>query len=61
MAKKMNFRLLNLEKCESKLIEVKGKSIPLPKCLLDSDFHLITIAVPKVHAMTGISLCVKNE
>jgi len=35
--------------------------IALPKFLCESNIHTLTIPVPKVHCMTGISLSLKNQ
>lgn len=65
MSKELGFDLVNLSKCEKEYIDIpvgnKAVPIPLPKMLLNDVDVFISVAVPKVHSMTGISLCVKNQ
>lgn len=65
MSKELGFDLINLSKCEKEYINIPVGSnvipIPLPKMLLNDVDVFISVAVPKVHSMTGISLCVKNQ
>jgi uncharacterized protein (DUF362 family) len=59
---KYNVGIIETETREVENIDIDGKiTVPIPACLLESNVHFITIAVPKVHAMTGISLGIKNQ
>lgn len=62
LSRKYNISCVELDKGSMEYLEIDKKlSIPIPKRLLEKNSHFITVAVPKVHAMTGISLCVKNQ
>jgi len=59
---KYNAGIIETETREVEYIDIDGKiAVPIPSCLLEPNVHFITIAVPKVHAMTGISLGIKNQ
>ena len=63
--KKYGIHVINLSKLERTQLSIFTKSgevkIPFPKMLLDDDFFFVTVPVPKVHAMTGVSLALKNQ
>ena len=65
MCKRHGAEAVNLTKSEWTSIEVgKGRrriDLPFPKMLLDSIDAFITMPVPKVHCMTGVSLAMKNQ
>lgn len=65
IAKKYNVMALNLSKVEKTYLPVSanGKTyqISLPKFLKEETDLLITMPVPKVHCMTGVSLAMKNQ
>lgn len=62
LVKKYDCQLIEAEKEKVEFLNIDdGLKVPVPACLLDENTRLVTIAVPKVHAMTGISLCVKNQ
>lgn len=65
LSKRYGIRLLNLCKSEKTSIEFKVNSeniqIPFPKVFLNDVDLFITMPVPKIHAMTGVSLALKNQ
>lgn len=65
LEKRFGIRVQNLSKVPSRLIsgDVNGKeiSIDLPVPLLDGCDVFITVPVPKIHAMTRVSLAFKNQ
>jgi len=65
MAKEMGFQIVNLstEAREPVQFESRGRlfSVPLPCFLLQETDLLMTMPVPKVHVMTGLSLSLKNQ
>lgn len=65
IAKRYGAHIINLSKCDRKSIHFsyKGKdfSLDLPRMLMEDMDFLITMPVPKVHNMTGVSLSFKNQ
>jgi len=65
IAEEEDIRLVNLTKTPSEVITgvVAGRavSVRLPSCLLHDVDVLISVPVPKVHAMTHVSLGLKNQ
>lgn len=60
MAKDYGFKLRNLTDSNWGYLKVGKINLPFPEIFLGDEVQLISIAVPKVHPMTGISLCIKN-
>ncbi len=65
IAKKHNIRLVNLSKLPSRNINFQYKrrkfAVPIPLLLLDEVKLFITVAVPKIHSCTSVSLSIKNQ
>lgn len=65
LSDKYDVRLLNLCKSEKGVVRFKSKGndvdIPFPKVLMEDADLFITMPVPKIHAMTGVSLALKNQ
>ena len=65
MAEDLGVRVVNLCDGEKEHISFKSgwrqRSLPLPKLLLRESDLFITMPVPKVHAMTVVSLAYKNQ
>ena len=65
LAKRYDVQLLNLSKepVEVRTVVLAGKpvDVELPRTLLSQTDVFITLPVPKVHAMTGVSLAFKNQ
>lgn len=65
LSEKYGVRLLNLCKSEKGIVRFRSKDknveIPFPKVLMDDADLFITMPVPKIHAMTGVSLALKNQ
>ena len=65
IAQKNGVKIINLSKCERRLIQFSYKrqsfALPLPVLLLDEIDLLVTMPVPKIHANTGVSLTFKNQ
>jgi len=65
LAHQFNIRVINLSKEPSKIIttQVDGKNIQvrLPSVLLEEMDFFITMPVPKIHAMTRVSMAFKNQ
>ena len=65
LQREFGIRVVNLSKNPQKTVsvEVLGKpvSVQLPSVLLDDTDVFVTVPVPKVHAMTGVSLGFKNQ
>lgn len=64
-AKKLDIQLINLSNEPAEYVSFKIKTkdhhILMPKILLHETDLFITMPVPKVHAMTGLSLSFKNQ
>jgi uncharacterized protein (DUF362 family) len=58
-------KLVNLCKEPSRRVPISrdegSPSIPLPVCLLEETDLLISMPVPKIHCMTGLTLAFKNQ
>jgi uncharacterized protein (DUF362 family) len=65
MAKKYNFDVVNLSRVPSEKVKVHIGSrqieLELPSMLLHEIDVFVTLPVPKVHVMTGVSLAFKNQ
>lgn len=65
LAKEMSISVINLCKERSESIEVpcgwRSFQLPLPVRLLHETDVFITMPVPKIHCMTGLSLSYKNQ
>jgi len=65
LVKRHNIKAINLTKVEKQKIIIKTRkrlfSIELPTILLNENDILITVPVPKVHAMTQVSMGFKNQ
>lgn len=65
ICEKYSVKLLNLYDTKLENIEFKIKSkkikIPLPSLLLHDTDVFISVPVPKIHCMTGVSLGLKNQ
>ena len=65
ISKKYGVKALNLSKIERTYLPItaNGKmyQIPFPKMLKEEIDIFITMPVPKVHCMTGVSLAMKNQ
>ena len=65
VADKYGIKVVNLSKTESEYVEMEVNSrkvgIELPSLLLHEIDVFITVPVPKIHAMTGVSLGFKNQ
>jgi uncharacterized protein (DUF362 family) len=65
MAKEVGAEVVNLCNEERELLPVRSgltvRQIPVPSRLLRNTDVFITMPVPKVHAMTGLSLSMKNQ
>jgi len=65
IADKYGIKVVNLSKTESEHIEVELSSrkirVELPSMLLHETDVFITVPVPKIHAMSGVSLAFKNQ
>lgn len=65
ISKKYNVKLVNLCKTEKTSIQVVKQNItynvPFPRFLKEETNIFITMPVPKVHCMTGVSLSMKNQ
>ena len=65
ICKKYDVELVNLSEVEAERVVLDLSSekveIPLPALLLHEVDTFVTVPVPKVHAMTGVSLGLKNQ
>jgi len=65
IASKYNIKVVNLSNIESEYRQVKVGSkrimVHLPSLLINNTDVFITLPVPKVHVMTGVSLSFKNQ
>lgn len=65
VARKYGVKLVNLSECERKTIHFQYKrkrfALDLPHLLTDEMDFFITMPVPKIHNMTGVSLGFKNQ
>lgn len=65
LAKRYGIELVNLSRLKSERVEMtvgsKRFQLELPSLLLHEIDVFITVPVPKVHAMTGVSLAFKNQ
>jgi uncharacterized protein (DUF362 family) len=65
MAKECGCQVLNLAKSECVVRTLQTNrgpvSLRLPKFLIEDNFLTVTIPVPKVHCLTGVSLSYKNQ
>lgn len=65
ICKKYSVRLVNLYDVGSEVVEFRVRSkrfeIPLPSLLLHDIDVFISVPVPKIHCMTGVSLGMKNQ
>jgi uncharacterized protein (DUF362 family) len=65
LAKEFGIQVVNLCECEKELINFQSGwrrcQVPLPKVLLHDTDVFITMPVPKIHAMTKVSLGYKNQ
>lgn len=65
IAKKYDVKIVNLSKLSSEIVitQVNSKKVEveLPPLLLHDIDIFITMPVPKIHAMTGVSLAFKNQ
>ncbi|HEU5408277.1 MAG TPA: DUF362 domain-containing protein, partial [Nitrospira sp.] len=64
-ARRYGIQVVNMSNVPSRPIKVHTRfqiiSVPLPTLLLDETDIFITMPVPKVHANTTVSLCLKNQ
>lgn len=65
VSRRYGIEVVNLSKCEGKVQAVQigndSVAVELPAMLLSEIDFFITLPVPKVHAMTGVSLGFKNQ
>lgn len=65
LADQFNIRIINLSKEPSNIVttQIDGKNIQvqLPSVLLEEMDFFITMPVPKIHAMTRVSMAFKNQ
>jgi len=65
LAEKYGVKLVNLSAvpAETVTLDVAGREVALelPSCLIHECDLLVTVPVPKVHVMTGVSLAFKNQ
>lgn len=65
IAKKYDVQIVNLSKVKRKAVKFRHKnhnfSIDIPRLLTDEIDILVTMPVPKIHNMTGVSLGFKNQ
>ena len=61
MCRRLGAEAVNLTAAPRVEIEVEGHRLPFPALLTDSIDAFVTVPVPKVHCMTGVSLAMKNQ
>lgn len=65
IARRYGIRLLNLSRQPARSIRLacgkKEVNVTLPAMLLEDRSLLVTLPVPKVHCLTGVSLALKNQ
>jgi uncharacterized protein (DUF362 family) len=65
IAKQYSVNIVNLSQCARKPISIfcggRQRTIEMPALLIDNIDYLLTLPVPKIHNMTGVSLSMKNQ
>jgi uncharacterized protein (DUF362 family) len=65
MARRYGVRLANLSSLPSRCVRLacgnREATVSLPLLFLDDPYQLITMPVPKMHCLTGVSLSLKNQ
>ena len=61
MCRRLGAEAVNLTAAPRVEIEVEGRRLPFPALLTDSVDAFVSMPVPKVHCMTGVSLAMKNQ